>query len=191
MCPRHSQNAAYGGLNSSWDNRHGGCIEKFIFSVRRHIHGDSPHSLLPCNTLPFGFWLYFWGIGRFLDFDWHLWSPEWLENLPWPSTAAEDSAIVWVSGLCCQGGPNFGHIQKFCRWPVVPGWYFVSSSPDLRFLLQDLWAKRRWNMASFCSKGPKGLGGKSIYLTDLARRVLSWWLASVQALSLTETGRII
>lgn len=90
-----------------------------------------------------------------------------------------------------QDFPNLGHIQKVFRWPVVPGWHFVSSSPDLRFLLQDLWAKRRWNMASFCSKEPRGLGGKWIYLTDLARRALSWWLASVQALSLTGTGRII
>lgn len=37
-------------------------------------------------------------------------------------------------------------------------------------------------MVSFCSEGPKGLGGKSICLTDLARRALSWWLASLQAL---------
>lgn len=131
-------------------------------------------ALMPCNTLHFGFWLYFWGMEGFLDFDWHLWSPEWLNNLPRPTTAAEDSATVWVSGLCCQDGPNLGHIQKFCRWPVIPGWHSVSSSPDLSFLLQDLWAKRRWNMASFCSKGPKGLEGKSIYLTDLARRALSW-----------------
>lgn len=46
-------------------------------------------------------------------------------------------------------------------------------------------------MVSFCSEGPKGLGGKSIYLTDLARRALSWWLASVQALPRAGTGRII
>lgn len=40
-------------------------------------------------------------------------------------------------------------------------------------------------------KETQRFGGKSIYLTDLARRALSWWLASVQAPCLTGTGRII
>lgn len=104
------------------------------------------------------------------------------------SFTVDPSSAATGTGQDC---PNLGHIRMFFRWLVVPGWHFVSSSPDFRFLLQDLWAKRRWNMASFCPKGPKGLGGRWIYLTDLARRVLSWWLASGQALSLTGTGRII
>lgn len=73
---------------------------------------------------------------------------------------------------------------------AVAGWHFTSSGPDLRLLLQDLWAKSRWSMASFCSKKPKGWK-KIIYVTDLARRALSWWLASVQALFLTGTDRIM
>ena len=193
MCPRHSQNAAYGGLDSSWDNRPGGCIAKFSFSMWRHIRRESPHSWLATMQYDFLwiFTIFFEEWGGVLDFDWHLWSPEWPDNLPQPSISAEDSATVWVSGLCCQDGPNLGHIQKFCRWPIILGWHFVSSSPDLRFVLQDILAKWRWNVVSFCSKRPKGLGGKSIYLTDLARRALCWWVASVQALSLTGTGRII
>ena len=108
MCPRHSQNAVYSGLNSSWDNRHGGCIAKFIFSMRRRIHGNSPRLWLAAMQ-----YVALWILTIFLRN--RGFSGLWLTSL-----------VLWVTGQftvaqhSCRGQCNcLGEQLVLSRWPKL------------------------------------------------------------------------